>query len=121
MKTQNAPYKAAARPLVIYESVDPKWHRWSLSVPGIPNTQWFKSPDEAKRFASECGFVAVERHELPETVRITKSEHAALVAVADAAERHQDSPLGEELKNWKTLQEALQRLAAVRAGKAVAL
>jgi len=48
------------------------------------------------------------------------NEHAALVAVAEAAERHQDSLPGEELKNWATLQKALAALAAVRAGSEVA-
>jgi hypothetical protein len=48
------------------------------------------------------------------------NEHAALVAVAEAAETHQASKPGEELKNWAVIQTALKALAAVRAGSEVA-
>ncbi len=46
------------------------------------------------------------------------NEHAALLAVAEAAENHQASKPGEELKNWARLNVALAALAAVREGVA---
>ena len=51
-------------------------------------------------------------------LRRLESEHAALVAVAEAAESHQNSKPGDEMKNWKAIQVALANLAAVREGGA---
>lgn len=48
------------------------------------------------------------------------NEYPALVAVAQAAEAHQSSKPGDEMKNWFALQTALKSLAAVRSGSEVA-
>lgn len=49
-------------------------------------------------------------------IEIEESELKALVAVVEAAENHQNSKPGDEIKNWKTLQVALANLAAIQKG-----
>lgn len=81
MTTTKNQDKATARPLRIYESLDPNWKKFSVSFPGIQNTQWYDSREAAEFAIKQKGFSVYI--EVP-TIRIPEAEHAALCAVAEA-------------------------------------
>lgn len=84
MNQQNQTEKAAARQVRIYENkmTPAKGYNFSVSIPGIANTMWLDTRKEAEDIIKRHGFSVLV--EVP-AVRISKAEHAALVAVEEAA------------------------------------
>lgn len=121
----NAKGRIGNKPIEVYESLDPKWRKFSASVPGIQNIQWFDTREQAEKFITSHGFAVFVK--VP-TIRITKAEHAALTAVAEAAQNLLDAVTGgmgetviikNEDEAIEKLNDVLSDLAAVRNGKVV--
>ena len=110
------------KPIKIHKSLDPTWVKFSASVPGIANTQWFDSETEAAEFIRSNGFAVFDETKHG-SITISKSEHAALCAVAEAAKELYNycmNPAGktayEDSLIMTNARVSLAQLAAIRGG-----
>lgn len=103
--TNDIPQPIAQREAIrIYPSLDSTWPMFSVSLPGVANTRWFKTRGAAKRYITLNGFTV---YTAKPTVRIAQDKLEALKAVAVAAESFRtvaqywfNYPLGLPFTQW---------------------